>query len=255
MELKLKLKRNFSKVAVFFVAFIVLISCGKDETTSAPSPLDLDPPTDPFDPAPPPDDDTRVPDLEKAVTVALTDPVNFSGLEDIANFVFAPLVGDPLVSMDLLVDRSTGISGSILVAFEDQIGFWGAILNSFKGTSTISSGALDMIFADDELVLRTIGTISGDTLNGTIYYRVRVTGDDECKPVTVTCQTNTTPGDPFCQMYPWYPTCQANPNPNPPECDFEVDTVTPCLSYMSISNSSVKDLGSFSNTTFSNWVR
>ena len=113
----------------------LLVGCGSsEETTSvpqAPAPTN-DPGT--FDPPTTPVPDPRIPDLSLAVPMTLPDPNDFSGLEEIAGAVFAPLVGDPLFEMRISGGRSQDVTGTILVAFEDREGFWGAQLDSFEDT-------------------------------------------------------------------------------------------------------------------------
>jgi len=244
---RLMMKRKWITNSLLILVSLAVIRCSKEETTGIPTPTPPPGPTNNggFDPTTPPNIDPRLPDLSKAVGVTLADSTTYSGLQDIATNVFLPLVGDSLVSMNLELGADSSLSGSLLFAFEDQLGFWGALLPSFPGTGQITGGMLDIIFSDDELVLRTVGSFSGDQLNGTIYYRVRQSGEDQCLPVTVTCElVITDPGDAW-----WY-----NPTPPDYDCDFEEDVVSPCRAYMNLSETEVKALGSFS-APFSNWVR
>ncbi|MFM8314492.1 MAG: hypothetical protein ACKOA8_09425, partial [Deltaproteobacteria bacterium] len=146
------------------------------------------------------------------------------------------LVGDARVRLQTSSTRSQSIDGSLFLAFEDQFGFWAAQWDrAFPGTGiqVTSSGNpyLDIIFADDDLVVRAIGTTSSNTFYGTLYYRLRQSGDTACKQVTQTC-TSTWNGTTFTV-------------PCPPQ--FTYDSVTPCRNYMNPSNSQVKNLGNFSN--------
>lgn len=223
------LKRMF-KYALVGILVLGLSACGgQDESITVPQPTDptnqndggdLDPPTIPGP-------DGRLPDLTKAVPMLLADGLN--GLTDIFNFVVPPLVGDPLVLMNISGGRSNVVTGSILVVFEDAVGFGGAQLNSFEEVGVRTSNYIDMIFADDELVLRAVTFFSGDDLNGTVYYRVRQAGENQCKKIIVNCF-----GNPFC-------------NPNP-------DVETPCRNYMNLGNSAVEELGTF-NANYADWVQ
>lgn len=237
------------KLFAFLTVALIVISCGKENETSVVPTAETETTStsENFVPAPPSETDDRLPDLSQAVNLILEDAINFSGLKDIAKVVLTPMVRNPLVALTLNLDRSN-ISGNILLAFEDQLGFWGAIVSSFEGTNSLTGDVLDMTFSDDELVLRMIGSILGDTLSGTVFYRIRETGDDQCKPVTVSCETTYTPGGPLCQLYPWIPECQVDPDPNPPECEVETNTVVVCKDYINTGNAEVKNLGAFSGS-------
>jgi hypothetical protein len=227
--------------SICMLMMLVLISaCGEsEESGSIPTP---EPPTTPqtvpFTPPVEPPVDPRIPDLRNAVPIVLTDSVNFSGLEDLSQVIFLPIVGDPLVKINISDGRSQSVSGDVLVAFEDREGFWGAQLESFEQTGIRTSTQIDMIFADDELVIRVVGVIVGNDLNGVVYYRQKQAEENECRKVVVTC-------DP---VGPFFPAGNGSGS-----CDTTVDVSTPCRAYMSTSLSQVKQLGSFS-ATYSDWV-
>ncbi len=215
-----------------------LFSCGGNEENSNPIPTpSQDPTPNPTSiPTPTPSVDSRLPDLTNAVSIRLTDAVNFSGLKDLAKTVFLPLVGDSKIKMSIDGGRENSVSGSVLISFEDSEGFWGAQLSSFDKTGIRTSDMLDMIFADDEFVLRVVGTISEDNIYGNIFYRIRVPNDYECKKIVVIC--------PPVYTWPyWY---------LPNNCNENIDLVTPCRNYMSFEL--VKNLGSFIGV-YSKWVK
>lgn len=206
-------------------------------------------------PVPSPTPDPRLPDMTGSVLVNLEDKILFSGLSDLAGNIFLPLVGDPKVVLHLPLSRSTLLSGNILFGFEDKQGFWGTQVPSFEGTGNLSSNTLDITFADDQNLFRVVGSLSGETLNGTIYYRVRTDTDPKisftfpnssggsnvqsfnyCTKITVQCIV---PGNPSYTI-----AC-----PNQPI----VDTATPCKNFMNTTDASVKKLGTF-NTIYSNWT-
>lgn len=165
----------------------------------------------------------------QGVAIDLTDEVNYTGLKDIAGSVQPPVVGDPKVAMSLTAGSGNSLTGQILVAFEDQIGFWAAIVNTFTGTTYYDGQTIDAIFSDNDLVFRTQGTISNNSLSGTIYYRLRQSGDTECLPETTTCVGGTS----GCGIV------------TPP------DPAPACETYMTPGATGVKSLGTFTNSNFS----
>lgn len=214
------------------VCTAMIAACGGSKETTNNVPVPVDPTTQTttttYTPPVNPGQDPRLPALQsKAVVLRLTDPTTYTGLQELAQVLFLPLVGDPKVAMDISGGRDTLVTGKILVSFEDQEGYWGALLDSFGDTGARSSGGLDMIFADDEIVVRMVGSLSGDSLDGLVYYRIRQTGDTACKKQIRTCA----PGQPC---------------PQP-------DVTTPCRNYMQFGVSQVKQLGSF-HSSYSNWV-
>lgn len=257
-----RFKSQFSR-SVFAAMLLLTVACGSDNSQGLPT-------------APPPPgtgsgadlptaglpNDPRVPALlAKSVEISLTDSVNFTGLQDLAKTVFAPLV-QTFVAMEIVRGRETEVSGSILVGFEDSEGFWGALLNTFAGASQRSSTSLDMIFSDSELSVRMVSGLNADTMvSPTLYYRLRRSGEKQCQAQTLTCtQTQYT-----CSSWNWY-TGQCN-NWTSQEVQVDCSTVpgapTPptaeqlaaeCRSYMNLGNSSVKKLGTF-ESKYSQWVK
>lgn len=211
-----------------------LTACGDTVPNSnpipTPTPVNTGTPT-PL-PVPSPDVDERIPDLSRAVAVQITDRVSYLALKAMAHNVFPPLVGDALLQLSILKTREPEISGEVLFSFEDQFGFWGARMKSFTGHQSDSS--IDIIFADDELVLRIVADRKVDDLTGLLYYRVRTPSDTACRKTMITCEVG------FGFVLPPY--CYDQPN-----------TVTACRSYMNISTSHVKPVGSF-KAKFSKWA-
>lgn len=225
---RLKLNAWF-RIALFLVA-LNIAACGGGSSSSSSAPVPnanngggtLNNPGNTVDP--------RLPNLSRALAINLTDKTGYQGLIDIAKLVVTPIVGDALIHLTLPNDRTTEVSSTVIVAFEDRVGFWGAQLSSFPGTAFRTSSSLDIIYSDSQLSLRVLAAMtSADQVFGRIYYRVRQSGETQCQKVTVT----------YC---PPGQTC------TPP------DTATPCRKYMELNNSSVKDLGSFSGK-YSNFLQ
>lgn len=236
------ISKNARKVFDLFLLMgmtVFFSSCGQSSNQSNAIPQAQDPnakPQQKLDVPTTPGVDPRLPDLSKAVSINLTDKTNYTGLKDIAGDISLPLVGDPKISMAYMPSAK---KGTVLLAFEDKWGFWGASIPSFDGTGSKTSTAFDMIFSDNELVVRVKGVLNGDSFTNasTIYYRVRKAGEDACKKSTTTCDI-IDPG------YNWGPfNC---PYPQP-------DTLTPCLQYMNTANPDVKSLGKFEGS-YSKWA-
>ncbi len=241
------MKRHIIKLGLFLCLFAV--GCSKSSSSNSP----VIPPngdTSPIVPVDPPASDPFGEELRSSVPIDLVDKINYSGLVDITGSagqpgnITRPIVGDAKVRFRVTNTRSQSIQGKLFIAFEDQGGFWAAAWdNAFVGTGTQTSSAdgknIDIIFADDDLVVRTQGVVLNQTFFGALYYRLRQPQDTACKEVRLTCTVT----------YPWgsYPftpidgqTCPGYSTP--------VDTVTPCRNYMSTSNSQVKRLGNFTNS-------
>ncbi len=257
-----RFKIQFSR-SVLTAVLLFAVACGKDNSQGLPT-------------APPPPgtggttdlptaglpNDPRVPALlAKAVEIKLVDSVNFTGLQDLAQTIFAPLV-QTFVALEIVRGRETEVSGSILVGFEDSEGFWGALLNTFAGASQRSSTSLDMIFSDSELSVRMVSGLNADTMvSPTLYYRLRKSGEKQCQTQSLTCtQTQYT-----CTSWDWYSgacknwtskevevDCSTVPGaPTPPTA---AQLAAECRTYMNLGNSSVKKLGTF-ESNYSKWVK
>ena len=190
--------------------------------------------------------------MTNAVPIDLVDETNLTGLKDIAEGqVYPPLVGDPLINMTITSGGGTVVNGQVLVAFEDSQEFWGAQLPSFNGMGVALANSLDMTFADEDMVIRVMGSINNGTLDGNIYYRMRQSGDTECENVTVTCEPDgyiyATTGRGVRQLIGFH-------SRDDGQCNTNYDTVTPCQQYIDTTNSQVKQLGSF-EATYSNWAQ
>ncbi len=252
------LMKKFIPVLVIFLT----LACGKkDESTTVPtqsSPDSSTPATtSPVVPTPTPD--SRLPDLTGAVGVDLTqkDDQNYAGLAEIAQRnVISPVVGDPKFVMRLKNGSNFGLSGNALFAFEDKLGFEAVQISSFGTTGYLQNNVLDMIFASTDILFRVTGSLSGNTLNGSIYYRLRTAGEATLTYTMVhpwdSSKTYTTAPQAYCTDVTI--TCQ-NSNgvtvacPNKPS----IDTASPCRSFMSISDTNVKKLGNF-QTQYSSWI-
>ncbi|MEZ4752344.1 MAG: hypothetical protein R3B54_17440 [Bdellovibrionota bacterium] len=236
--------KSVTKILSYALVVLFVAACGQSSSTTAPTPV---PPGTTTNNSPFPDSNllsnTNIPDLSKAVAVNLQDKVNLTAIYDMVSDFTPPLVSDPLVSMTL-TKSGVNVAGNILFSIEDELGFWGAIINSFGATGKFQNNVLDVIFSDDEMVMRTIGSVSGNTLSGSLYYRMRASGEDQCKPVTVYCDV-TLPSN----WMPWWPSPEL-----PAECNATPNVDPACSAYMNTSASAVKKVGTFVNTSFSNWV-
>ncbi len=230
--------RKWMRCLQVFGLTLFLAACGDTgkNTKPVPTPVPLDPGASVPLPAPTPVIDPRLPDLKRAAPVALTDRANLSALKDLAHNVFPPLVGDPLLQLSLTRSREQNISGKLLFSFEDQFGFWGAELQSFASTGFQTDTKLDIIFADDEFVLRVAADRTIDDLTGLLFYRIRQTADTACRSSFVTCEVS---GFPYFNF--------------PPQCFSPTDASAQCRSYMNLSGSSVKSIGAF-RAKFSSWA-
>ncbi len=115
---------------------------------------------------------------------------------------------------------------NLLFAVEDRYGLWWMKQSLFKGTGSRTATSFDAIYADDFMVSRVRASLSGDDMNGTVYYRIRQSGENERKAVQI---------------------CTAG------SCTTQYDVAT-CQAYMDTNNSYfVKNLGSF-QTKYSLWA-
>lgn len=238
-------------------AVVLLIGCGKGkkETNSIPAP----PPITSPDPGTLPDfgpigGDNRFPALlDKSVVF---DSFEVSGLEDIAlapsDGVFElPLVGDPRYAFELSGSGSA-TTGRLLVSFEDQQGAYVAVVPTFKEYVVQSGSTVDIIFQDSELIFRVIGTKSGDTFTGSIWYRavhstISIFGQPyrPCTSTKFYCElVLVTPGSPYYNPS-YVNSCSV-------DSGLQDSIGTYCSSYMDTNKSQVKKLGTFS-TSWSKW--
>lgn len=183
------------------------------------------------------------PDLTNAVPLALPNNQNLTGLNALMpSPVATPLVGDPLVDMV----SNNGVQ-TIRLAAEDSNGLQARDWPLFPGTDQSSSTSLNMIFADDQVVILATGTIAnGQITGGNIFYRVRQASDPApfsqypnitaCENFTLTCTDS-----------------QGNPVPLKDCGETQPDLVTPCEAYMSTSNASVIKLGTFEQMNAGVW--
>lgn len=245
-------KLRFLNLSLLLIGFTIAACSNTTQTSgSVPTPSNPASGTQTTLTVPTPSQNPNIPDLTNAVPINLVDKTSYSGLMDISSGqVYPPLVGDPLIDMQLTSGGGTVVNGQVLVAFEDSQEFWGAELPSFNGMGTALANSLDMTFADEDLVVRVIGSISSGTLNGNIYYRVRQSGEIACENVTVTCELS---------GYIYATTSRGvrqliGHSRDSSQCNTNYDTVTPCQQYVDTSNPQVKQLGSF-EATYSNWAQ
>lgn len=222
-----------SLAGIFF-----LTGCGDTGSTTTDAPPVPVAPTDPsdtnVDPLPeiPTEPTPGLPDLSGSAALSLSDNINYTGLSDIAGNIVTPIVGDPQALLKITNTREQSVEGTLLVSFEDKLGFWGADLTSVPKSGVNTSQSLDILFTDNALTFRVVASRLGDTLLSTLYYRVRQSGENQCLPVK--CYFSWAGQQyevPFNSIY-----C---PIPEP-------DVVGTCRNYMDPSDSSVKTLGTFS---------
>lgn len=229
------------KIVGLSLGLFILVSCGSQSRTTTINEPNLN--TTPGSsnlPTGPGSQTPGIPDLSKAVALALVDNTTYAGLIDLAGMVFPPLVGDALVQLRISNDRNgSSFTAEATIAFEDAQGFWGAKQSSFAGTTYRTSNYIDFTTSEGcpaantyyvngtpycnvsypLFSLRIAGSIVNNQLYGAVYYRVRQNGETQCWPLN----------NPFA------------------------DTATPCINYMNVNNSQVKKLGTFNNT-YSNWI-
>lgn len=183
---KLSLKFVIFPVLSAALGLLFLTSCGATGSTTTGIPTVTPPtgggPTSPL-PEEPPTTTPGLPDLSASVAINLRDKVTYSDLSAIAGNIVTPIVGDPRALLKITNTRNQSVNGTLLVAFEDKLGFWGADMKSVPGTGVNTSSSLDIIFSDDALTLRVQASRLGDNLLSTLYYRKRATGETQCLPV------------------------------------------------------------------------
>jgi hypothetical protein len=226
---------RFSIVALS-VGLLLCVSCGsKNTTTTVPEPT----PTPGVSPLPTPDvTRDNLPDVTHAAPYRLASNSDLSGLQSLFGVVYPPLVGDPLIKMMLTGDtRQTAITGTVRLALEDKQGLVVRDIPSFDATGYRDSSRLDIIFADSQLVVKTVGTFAADgTLTAAIFYRVRQSGETQCQNVQFHCYD------------------QYGHEVDPSFCGYtKPNLVATCQTYMNSANSAVKQLGSFTTKEFPNW--
>jgi hypothetical protein len=261
--------------ALGLLVILAMVSCGKPKEEGSPIKTPQDPTKTSGDPEPipttTPTTTTGIPDLSRAAAINLLDKVTFQGLNDILSpwgeSVLPPLVGDPKILLQVTNSRTISINGKVTVAFEDRFGFWGLTLDSFPGTGIHTATMMDVIFASDEIVLRTVGVLNGDTVTDAgIYYRLRNTSDSDnthCRKqsnTTTTCHcelttytaTPTTEDFSACYAPAGYGVNAYYPYSAKKVCTTSSPTITTTAcsgdtnGYMSLTNAKVKKLGTFS---------
>lgn len=228
-------KKQLISRAFFGAALLLSVACGRDNSQGIPTAQRPPGANGSGLPSTGPQSDPRFPTLlSRAVSISLTDPIQFMGLKDLAKVIYLPVV-ETFFALSLPSNRDSSIAAQMLVGFEDRLGFWGALLSTFEGTSTRTSDQIDLIFSDSELSFRVTAGINGDAfVDPRIFYRVRQTGETQCQKITYTCTAFYPNGAPYYGS----PQC-----PQPPPVD---TTAAACRTYMNLGNASVKQLGTFS---------
>lgn len=179
-----KLRYNYIKSVLYLtLPALFLIGCsGSSNSNSSSNSIAV---------ASTPSQASGLPDLTNAVPINLSDPVNFTGLNALAETtgvsVFPPLVGNPQINELLSGGNSLNPTGNVVIEYQDQYGVWGSEIPTVLNASYYTSTSLDIIFSSNGYTLRTYGPIVQGTYNGTILYRVRNTGENQCLPQTTYC--------------------------------------------------------------------
>ncbi len=227
------LKRKHMQIWLYLALCLTVVACsGSSSNPGDGNPGgDLGGDTSGLDPA-------IAPFIQDSVAIRLSNSTTYQDLRNIALDFTPDLVGDPRLRLSLTRSNGTQLNGNLRFSFEDQVGFWGAVMGSYGNTGTLNGGVIDTIFADDELVVRvqvfpTTETCSATSIkNGQISYRVRETSEDQCKPIY------------YC----------AN-SEDPTTCTTLYDN-NGCRNYMNpAASSKVKALGDFCLANFSLWVK
>jgi hypothetical protein len=233
---KVALKRFLFPILSLSLGLLFLAACGEtgSNTTGIPTAggEDVEGPTTPL-PEDPGNTTSGIPNLSKSAVINLEDKINYSDLIAIAGNVVTPIVGDPRVLLKITNTRSEKVNGTLLLAFEDKLGFWGADMNSVADTGVNTSSALDIIFSDNALTVRITASRLGEILLSHIHYRVRQSGETQCLPASCYITFGGIKYEvPFGSQW-----C---PIPKP-------DTAGICRSYMTTTQAAVKKLGTFSS--------
>jgi hypothetical protein len=227
VEVEVKSRRiaKFASVCTALAVALVIAACGEDRTGTIPTPTN---PEGGFGGNIPKFDrnGNLLPDFSTGAQINVADITTYSGVEDIMKPDLLVLtdtnsiVGNPLIRMDLNTSTTSTTAQKVFLFVEDAVGGWAAEIPEVKGTQRRTSTALDIIFSDDYLTVRVVGSISSGRLAANIFYRVRATGEEQCLPRGT------------------------------------LDIATPCRdAYMYTGNTSfVKRLGSFS-ATYANWLK
>lgn len=250
-------KISLSLLALFI---LVLSGCGSSETTGrGPTPTDPNSgPNTPI-PSPSPTPDPRIPEwVTRSAPIRLAQSGVYTNLEDLVlqpnESVVLPLVGDPLIAMSLEGGRTNQVKGKLFVALEDKQGFAWREWTSLEAMSQRSSSFLSGYFLDNEMVVKVTGPIVNERFQGTVSFRVRQQGEQQCLPQTVTyyewvpyCvgQETTYNGQRACYGYwDYYQTTRT---------ETQLDQAA-CSAYLNSTHPSVKTLGSF-EVLLSKWLR
>lgn len=248
---------QFKNFAIVSLVLISLSACGGKDTTNT-VPQAEDPNWGAQQPLPQtgPRVDARLPEWTKrSAPISLKVAGNYSDLGALVlapgDFVTLPIVGDPLIAMDIVGGTSTQVDGNLYLGIEDKDGFAWREWTSLKQMSFRNASVTDMWFMDDEVVVRATGPVGSDgKYKGDIDFRFRQSGETQCESTTVTwCDYQ-----PYCRQpapnggcyVPWEYYCVEQSR-----VDFDAAA---CQSYMSSSNSSVRRLGKF-EVMLSKWLK
>jgi len=215
---------------------VFLSACGQTGSKTTGVPIGAAPTNPTTDPDPLPENPDPVtpglPSLTGSAALALTDNINYTGLSDIAGNIVTPIVGDPRALLKITNTRDQAVEGTLLVAFEDKLGFWGADMVSVPKSGVNTSQSLDILFTDNAITFRVVSSRMGDNLLSTLYYRVRQSGEKQCLPAKC--------------YYTWAGQQYEVPF-NSIYCPVSApDVVGTCRNYMAPNQTNVKVLGTFS---------
>jgi hypothetical protein len=237
----------FFKFFLLSALSLLVASCGTNQSQPVPTPIP--PNLGGFVGLPDPGTttDPRLTYFSKSVHLTLpgtnnSDTTGFQALMASNGNGFTPPMVDTIVQMAIDSSNSLTPAGDIRVGIEDGYGFWGAIVPSFTAAGYRSGTAFRMISSNSLFTLKVSnGGHSGDDFWGTVFYRIRQSGEHQCLP-----QSD------YCSQYYGWPYWGSYP----PECNPSADLVTPCVNYMNQTSNPTKvfPLGSFT-TQYSNWVQ
>jgi len=268
-RLLVRRQKNFFS---FLFVTLLLVSCGGTDSTNT-VPQAADPNAGATTPLPTVTvpTDGRLPEWvanKRYGNIIVPSVTDYSNLEAIFGLIYPPVVGTPIIAMDIASDRTTNVSGKLYLGVEDDKAFTYREWTSLESMSARSSTVLDGWFLDDEMVVRVNAGISAGKVSGQIQFRKRVSGENQCVPSTVQyCSAWHSPAY-YAPGYCGSETneqcfqrtgCQRDTtNSNYVWCcntysSYESLDTTACSNYMG-ANPSVKTLGTF-EAVYSKWLK
>ena len=213
------------------LTLVLLVSCTAPSQTGGTLPVapNPDPGTNPVPVTVPTlSVDSRLPAwVEVATPIRLVTARDYSGLEAIFGIVYPPLVGDPLLRVDITATRERTAEGHLYLGFEDKQEFVYLEMDSAPQVSYRDAHYLDMVFSDDQGAFRVFGPINtSNILTATVSYRIRQSGENQCRQYIV------------CD---WVSPCRP-----------QMDTVA-CKNYLSETATQVHSLGTV-ETPYLQWL-